>query len=188
LARQYRRKQLLVIFLLAILVASILAIHYGCRLMYPLRYRELVGKYSEMYDLDPLLVMSVIRVESMFRSEAVSPKNAMGLMQITPGTGKWAAEKLKLKDYSDDKLFDPDTNIRIGCWYLAMLHREFGDIDVALAAYNAGSGNVSRWLSDSRYSKTGVTLDAIPFRETKTYVKKVRESFSIYKKLYENEF
>lgn len=170
------------------MIASSLAIHYGYKSMYPLKYREMVEKYSEMYGLDPLLVMSVIRVESMFRPDAVSPKNAVGLMQIMPGTGKWAADKLKLEGYSDNKLFDPDTNIHIGCWYLAMLHKEFGNTDVALAAYNAGSGNVSQWLSDGRYSKTGVTLDIIPFRETESYVKKVKESFKIYKKLYEKEF
>lgn len=156
--------------------------------MYPLKYLETVKAYSDTYGLDPLLVMSVIRVESMFRPEAVSSKNARGLMQITARTGKWAAEKLKFKDYTDEKLFDPDTNIHIGCWYLAFLYREFGDTDLALAAYNAGSGNVSQWLSDGRYSKTGETLNSIPFRETERYLKKVKKSFRIYKTLYENEF
>jgi soluble lytic murein transglycosylase len=179
---------LVVVLLLAVSAVSALAMHQMYRRMYPLKYLEAVKHYSGMYGLDPLLVMSVIRVESMFRPDAVSSKNAIGLMQVTKGTGRWAAEKLGLKDYTDEKLFEPDTNIHIGCWYLASLYREFGDTDLVLAAYNAGSGSVSRWLSDARYSKTGETLDSIPFGETERYVKKVKDSIRIYNRLYENEF
>jgi soluble lytic murein transglycosylase len=174
---------LAVLFILTALLADDAA-----RVMYPLKYRELVKKYSEMYDLDPYLVLSVIKTESGFRHTAVSRKNAMGLMQITRGTGEWSAEKIGLQDFTADMLFDPETNIKIGCWYLSRLYTEFGDTELVLAAYNAGSGNVSRWLNDKELSPTGKTLDKIPFRETEEYLKKVRNSYLIYKKLYENVF
>jgi len=155
---------------------------------YPLKYRDIVEKYSEQYDLDPYLVLAVINVESRFRHDAVSPRNARGLMQITGKTGGWIAGKLQITGFSEEKLFDPQTNIMMGCWYLSTLYHEFGDLDLMLAAYNAGSGNVSQWLKDSRYSANGKSLDQIPFRETEQYLEKVKRNQKIYKRLYKNAF
>ncbi len=171
-----------------VFIAVMLFADDAARVFYPMKYRDLVRKYSERYDLDPYLVLAVIKAESSFRHTAVSRKNARGLMQITEGTGKWSAGKMGLEDYTTDMLFDPETNISIGCWYLSWLYEEFGDTDLVLAAYNAGSGNVTKWLNDRELSPTGRTLDRIPFRETEKYLKKVRNSYMIYKKLYENEF
>ncbi len=180
----------IIIFLLA--AGLIAAVVYSAgrliRFRYPLEYRDIVEKYSEQYDLDPYLVLAVINVESRFRHDAVSPKNARGLMQITGKTGEWIAGKLQIADYSEEKLFDPQTNIMIGCWYLSTLYREFGDLDLMLAAYNAGSGNVSQWLKNSKYSVNGKSLDKIPFRETEQYLVKVKKNLDIYKRLYKNVF
>jgi len=188
LAGKNRIKPIIVAIIVAFLIMTILFADDAARVIYPLKYRDLIRKYSERYNLDPYLVLAVIKAESGFRHTAVSRKNARGLMQITEGTGKWSAEKIGLKDFTADMLFDPEININIGCWYLSRLYGEFGDTDLALAAYNAGSGNVSKWLNDRELSSTGRTLDRIPFKETEKYLKKVRNSYLIYKKLYENEF
>ena len=123
----------------------------------------------------------------LFRSEkAISPKNARGLMQIAPITGKWASEELQLINYSESSLFIPNVNIHIGCWYISKLRKEFnGNLRLMLAAYNGGSGNVKKWLQDPRYSVDGKTLKDIPFKETKEYVEKVSKYYRIYRAIYE---
>ncbi len=174
--------------IIATLILTIFILYNAGRSLYPLKYEELIKEYSEMYDLDPFLVLSVIKVESSFRHNAVSHKNARGLMQITEGTGAWGAERLGMEGFSPEKLYEPEANIHIGCWYLATLYREFGETNLVLAAYNAGSGNVTKWLADPGLSADGKALDRIPFNETEKYIKKVHNSYLIYKKLYENDF
>jgi len=186
-----KNKTKILIALLAILFAlAVVTILPGKaeRAMYPIKYWDYAYEYSKQYDLDPYLVLSVMKVESNFKPDAVSPKNARGLMQITEKTGKWAAEKLKLKDYNVDRLFDPKQNISIGCWYLGALFKQYnGNVDLMLAAYNGGSGNVSAWLQDKNYSSTGKTLEKIPFKETENYVKRVNNCYSIYERLYKKQ-
>lgn len=187
--KRYIKKRLKYIFLFAvIIIMAIFILDNAAMLIYPVKYRDLVQHYSERYDLDPYLVLAIIKVESNFKPKAVSPKKARGLMQISEKTGRWGAEKLQLTDYVSEELFDPEINIYIGCWYLSVLYEEFGDTDLVLAAYNGGSGNVTQWLKDSSLSATGKSLDRIPFKETELYLKKVKNSCEIYKKLYENGF
>lgn len=156
------------------------------REVYPLEYEEYIKKYSKEYSLDPYLVSAVIWTESRFNPKAKSHKSAMGLMQITPQTGTWAADVLKLEGFKVEDLYDVELNIRLGCWYLDRLRSQFGgDMDVALAAYNGGSGNVSKWLKDNRYSRDGKKLDHIPFQETREYVLKVNAVYEQYKNLYD---
>lgn len=156
------------------------------RLVYPLKYEAYVYKYSVQNKLDPYLVFAVIKAESGFDPAALSHKNARGLMQITEKTGSWAARSLKLEQYTMENLYDPEVNIRIGCWYMGRLMKEFNnDVELMIAAYNGGSGNVSDWLKDRNFSQTGLSLEKIPFRETENYVKKVKNYYIIYKRLYE---
>lgn len=155
------------------------------KIIFPLDYKDTVIKYSEENDVDPLFVMSIIKAESNFNKEAKSNKGAMGLMQITPSTGKWIAEKLNEEMFEEDKLFDPDTNIRYGIWYINNLSNQFdGNLNLIIAAYNAGPGSVDKWLNDSNYSQNGEDLDNIPFVETDKYVEKVNFFYNIYKFLY----
>nr|WP_132242047.1 lytic transglycosylase domain-containing protein [Marinisporobacter balticus] len=155
------------------------------KILYPIHYEEIIDKYAIEYNLDPHLIAGIIRTESKFNEKARSSKDARGLMQIAPITGKWASEKLGMENYDEAILFTPDVNIKIGCWYLNKLKEEFGgDLQLMLAAYNGGSGNVNKWLQDTKYSEDGKTLTDIPFAETKAYVKKVIKSYKVYRIVY----
>ncbi|WP_242987580.1 lytic transglycosylase domain-containing protein [Anaerobacterium chartisolvens] len=153
---------------------------------YPIKYKEQVYRYSEKSNVDPHLIFAIIKAESGFDPDAVSRKGARGLMQITIETGCWAADKLKMSEFNEDDLYDPDINIQIGCWYVAWLMKQFNnDTDLVIAAYNGGNGNVSKWLKNKEFSKSGQTLEKIPFKETDRFLKKVKNNYSNYKKLYE---
>ena len=148
---------------------------YGCLFPYPYR------KEIEAGSCDPLLTIAVIRAESGFRANAVSGAGAVGLMQLMPETAEYVRA---MHGYAKGELTDPAYNILLGSAYLSYLLGKYRDIDTALAAYNAGEGNVFLWLKNSDYSDDGITLKAIPFPETAGYVEKINETFKIYKKLY----
>ncbi|NLZ35739.1 lytic transglycosylase domain-containing protein [Clostridium isatidis] len=153
--------------------------------IFPYKYSTYIEKHSEEFNVDPYLVLAMIKAESNFNNKAESKKGAKGLMQIMDSTGEWAAKELGINYFLPSMLFDEDLNIRMGCWYLANLEEEFGDIDLVIAAYNGGSGNVNKWLNDEDFSSDGEKLDYIPFNETKKYVDKVKVYYNIYKYLYE---
>ncbi|MCX8130148.1 MAG: lytic transglycosylase domain-containing protein [Clostridia bacterium] len=156
------------------------------KLSYPMKYQELVNKYAAENDIDPFLVYAIIKAESGFDSDATSKKEARGLMQVTDETGQWGAKHLKIKKFNKKDLYDPDTNIKIGCWYIGWLMKQFDyELDLVIAAYNSGNGNVSKWLKNKEYSKSGNSLEKIPFKETDNYLKKVKNYYNVYKKLYE---
>ncbi len=184
--RKKSKASLILVVLIVCSVFSALGWKFGselCRkLLFPNRYEEFVTRYAADNDLDKYLVMAVIKNESNFVPDAHSGK-ASGLMQLTDETGKWVGEKLGIK-YSDINLNDPQCNIQLGCYYLKYLIDHYDNIDTALAAYNGGMGNVSKWLDDEKYSKDGKTLYNIPFRETREYVKKVNDSWLSYRNMY----
>lgn len=154
--------------------------------MYPITYLQTVIDSANEYNLDPYLVFGVIKTESAFNPDARSHQDAIGLMQITMPTGKWIAEKMKITNFEEKDLYDPQTNIKMGCWYLNNLKNEFNeDTILTLAAYNAGRGNVNKWLKDEKYSKDGKKLKNIPYKETDEYVKKVQVTAEMYRKLYD---
>lgn len=171
-------------FLLLILIIFVGGNYVLKNYMYPYKHKDVIEKYSKEYDLDPYFVLAIIKTESKFKSDARSHKNAIGLMQITEETGKWIAEKMDLKDYTTDKLYEEEYNIKMGCWYLNNLREEFSDTDLVIAAYNAGRGRVSEWLLNSEYSSDGKKLSYIPYAETKSYVDKVNANYKMYERLY----
>ncbi|MBS4537199.1 lytic transglycosylase domain-containing protein [Clostridium sp. D2Q-11] len=178
------RRLIIFIILLTIVIVGFNIKNIG-RIIYPLNYKDYILIYSDKYNIDPNLIASIIDVESNFNEEAVSPKGAIGLMQILPETAKWIAEQNDMKEYEDWMLYKPDINIKMGVWYVDNLLMQFKDLDLALAAYNGGSGNVTKWLQDKKYSEDGKELKDIPFKETKDYVKKVKFKKKIYKFLYD---
>ncbi|MGO1470022.1 MAG: lytic transglycosylase domain-containing protein [Tissierella sp.] len=154
---------------------------------YPLDYKQYIDKYSGENGIDPYLVASIINVESGFDKNAISHKDARGLMQIAEKTGQWGAEELEIKNYKNNSLFDAELNIKIGTWYIKKLEKEFnGKADLILAAYNGGSGNVNKWLEDKKYSKDGKSLEKIPFKETENYLKRVKSNYKTYKRIYKD--
>ena len=168
-------------FLAAILLCLGLSVFFSYR--YPLKYKETIEAHSSAYSVAPKVVAAVINVESGFDSSAVSNKGAVGLMQLLPSTAVWLGHKLG-KTVQSDELFEPSINIQLGTYYIAYLVSYFKNIDLALCAYNAGMGNVKRWLTIEEYSVDGETLRKIPFTETENYLRKVKKNM----KIYENKF
>lgn len=154
--------------------------------LYPLRYEELICEYSKEYNLDEYMVMALIKAESNYIYDAHSGV-ARGLMQITDETALWIAKKLSM-DFSKDDIVSPETNINMGCFYLSYLLDYYkGDEKLALCAYNAGMGNVNKWLKNKKYSNDNKTLDTIPFEETRKYIEKIEKNKEIYISLYKNK-
>ena len=157
------------------------------RAQHPLVYAGLVAEYALAQNLDPALVSAVILCESSFNPEAESRLGARGLMQLMEDTAGWVAHKLDEDDetYSFDLLYDPETNIRFGTWYLGYLSRRFdGDATKIVCAYHAGQGNVDAWLKNPEYSSDGVTLDVIPTQDTAAYASRVLRARDVYRKHY----
>lgn len=147
------------------------------------KYLSVVSEVSERFSVEISLILAVIKVESDFNERAVSGKQALGLMQITANTFEYVCDLYDL-NYNREDIFDVVANVSAGTAYLDYLYKKFGTEKEVLAAYNAGEGNVSLWLSDQRYSKDGKTLEVVPFKETDQYIKKV----GFYKDCYYKRF
>ncbi len=154
---------------------------------HPRLYMEYVEKYSEEYSVPKSVILSVIKCESDFKSNAVSSAGAVGLMQMMPDTFTWlSSDKLK-ENHAVGMLYDPETNIKYGTYYLSYLHGLFGNWETVYAAYNCGPGQVKEWQEDSRYADANGILRDIPIKETKKYVSRVKKAEALYTKLYFSE-
>jgi soluble lytic murein transglycosylase len=150
---------------------------------YALPLAPSIRRWSASANLDPMLVAALIHQESAFQPEARSGKNAIGLMQLLPTTArKWAGEA-KIR-YARARLTDPDYNIHLGTVYFAALQKQFGSVEAALAAYNAGEDRVASWTSGAPYRETAEFVDSIPFTETRQYVQIITRNADIYRRLY----
>lgn len=153
--------------------------------LYPYDYQDTINFYADRYEVDRNLVASVILAESKFRQDATSVHGARGLMQIMPETGSWIATQIEDDSFSVDKLYNVNMNIKYGTWYLSELQTEFeGNEVLALAAYNAGRGNVYEWMEKYHWDIDFKDYTKIPFPETREYVKRVLENKKHYNKLY----
>ncbi len=168
---------LVCIFSILLLGFMIVIVYYF--VAYPLKYQQQILLYSTQYHLDSALVGSLINVESSFNPQATSSKGARGLMQIMPATGQYIADSLG-QMFDPDNLYNVDTNIQYGCFYLRYLFDKFDNLDLVLASYNAGEGVVSNWLKNKKYSPDGKTLHYIPYSQTAKYLHKVKRSMPIY--------
>lgn len=159
------------------------------KFLYPFPYRTTVENYSARWHVDKFLAIAVMKVESNFQETAHSQSGAIGLMQIMPETAAWIAYQLgeQPEEIVEDikHLHEPETNIRYGTWYLAELEDEFNGNDVlALAAYNAGRGNVRDWMEQNHWNENFSDVDKIPYAETRDYVKRVLHCREKYSELY----
>jgi soluble lytic murein transglycosylase len=153
-------------------------------LRFPIYYSNHVLNYAQRQDIDPSIVFGLIRQESIFNKYAESSVGARGLMQLMPRTGMQIARELKEKWLSDSNLFNPDVNVRYGAFYYKKLLKQFhGHFPLAIAAYNAGAGRVSKWLPSLQSVPADVWIETIPFKETRKYVTSVLSYAIIYQEL-----
>lgn len=148
-----KAKKILIILVIIILIGYIITkiIDITMKRLYPLEYTETVYKYSKEYEVDPLLIFSVIKAESNFKSDGVSTSNAIGLMQLMEKTAEELADKLGINYTDETILYNPDINIQLGTKYISELLEQYnGNYILAVAAYNAGPGNVSKWIQEGK--------------------------------------
>ena len=157
------------------------------RIFYPKLHEEFVSMYSDEYGVDENLVFAVIKAESNFQEDAVSHKDALGLMQIMKETAEDVARKYNIEidfNNSEREILNVQNNIKIGTKYLAVLLEKYKNIEVAVAAYNAGIGTVDNWIEKEIIKSDGSDIENIPYKETNNYVRKILRNYKIYQDLY----
>ena len=154
------------------------------QIVLPVKYKDIIDRYCQEYKLDTELVFALIRQESFFRADAVSPANAYGLMQLLLETARQVAYSHRMKVFRTD-LFDPKINIRLGTEYLRnLLDKYNGKLPLALAAYNAGWERVDQWMNRFGPVKDDEFIEMIPFTETRNYVKNILRNYFYYRFYY----
>ena len=141
------------------------------------RYAKIINEISAEYNVDPSVVFAVAEVESHYNPKAESKVGAIGIMQLMPKTATWIAQCLSIEEFKEEDLYDAQTNIRFGAWYLSYLYTVFKEDWQVFAAYNAGEGVVKNWIEDENFKK-----EDIPYSETAFYVKKVERAAARYAK------
>ena len=184
-----KNKKILII--IAIIVIVIVFLIFAripiIKIMYPRSYEEAVLIYSEKYNVDKNLILALIKAESNFDEDAISNRNAIGLMQLMEETAKDVANRngIELDDENiKEELRDVYKNIEIGTAYIASLLEQYENTEVALAAYNAGIGTVDNWIEKGIIKKDGTDIENIPYKETNYYVRKILRDYEIYQELY----
>ncbi len=172
-------------FILTIIIITIIIICLNkpmLKFIYQKDYEEYVNKYSKEYGVEENLIYALIKVESNFNPNAISKKNAQGLMQLMYDTAQEISDKDGIK-LTQDSILEPDTNIKLGTQYIATLIEKYNCIEIALAAYNAGIGNVDKWLKSGIIQSNGSDIENIPYKETNSYVRKIMRDYKIYTQL-----
>ena len=173
-----KKKKILIVFILIAIIFLGNCIYKNVlEYIYKKDYSEYVEKYSQMYNVDENLVYAIIKNESNFNSEAKSSAGAVGLMQIMEETANDVSGELQIQEYN---LYSPNDNIQIGIKYFSYLLDKYKEPSLALAAYNAGLGNVDNWIKKGIIKSDGTDYENIPFKETNTYVRKILRDYKIY--------
>jgi lytic transglycosylase catalytic len=152
--------------------------------VYKLEYTEYVKKYANEYNVDEYLIYAIIKAESNFEPNAESHRGAKGLMQLMYSTAEDISKRIGI-ELNGDNILEPDININLGTKYISMLIQKYNNINLALAAYNAGSGNVDGWIEKGTLKSDGSDIENVPFTETNNYVRKILRDYEIYKNMYE---
>lgn len=176
---------LLIIIVLLLILYKVLNIEEKILLhLYPKKYEEYVYKYSEELNIDPMLTFAIIKTESNFEEKSKSKSGAIGLMQLMESTAEEQAEKLNM-EYTKEMLYNPEINLKLGLNYFNVLLDYYNqNYILAFAAYNAGLGNVQKWINEGTIKENGSDIENIPFKETNMYVRKIIRNYEIYKELY----
>lgn len=186
LFRLLRRLVVLVCIAAVLLMALPLLAREADRLLYPRKYSRQVEQWAAEYELDPLLVYAFIRTESGFDPAATSSVEARGLMQMTEETFIWLRSKIAPDEgLLFANLYDPETSIRFGCYYLHLcMERYNGDVATVAAAYHSGWGTVDALLQMEEHSADGETLQGFPYNQMNHYVKKITSCYARYQRIY----
>lgn len=186
-----RRKIFLKKFItILITIAFILLIIFGgfifiMKQIYPKKYENIVEKYAEEYQIDENMIFALIKAESNFEEDVISNRGAVGLMQLMESTAEEIASNLNYNDFVVEDLKEPEVNIQFGVKYFSELLNHYqNNYLLALTAYNAGIGNVEKWIENEIIQPDGSDIENIPFQETNMYVRKILRDYDIYKKLY----
>ncbi len=153
--------------------------------IYKQEYSEYVNKYAEINEIDPMWIYAIIKVESNFNENATSGSGAKGLMQLMDTTASDIAKELDIQDFKAEMLYNPEINIMLGTKYFDKLLSKYDEnYYLAIAAYNAGIGNVDGWISRGVISSDASNIENIPYRETNLYVRKTVKAYTVYSELY----
>jgi len=181
LDNKIKKLMIVVIIIVGIIITAILINKLTIKILYKKEYSEYVTKYSQEYNVDENLIYALIKAESNFQVDAISNKNALGLMQLMPSTAEEVANKNGIQ-LTEENILEPDVNINIGTKYISTLLEKYECVEIALAAYNAGIGNVNKWIENEIIKADGSDIENIPFKETNTYVRKIMRDYKIYEK------
>lgn len=189
-----RKKRVFAVLLLSFLLLLFYNTNLVGQWLYPIEYKADIQVSAENYRIDPFFIASIIRVETNYRPDQTSKKGAVGLMQIMPETANWIVERAGYSEETMRRLERPDVNIEVGAWYLQSLSQQFDEyflyqskvnqMTLIAAAYNAGPGNVQKWLESGTWDGKYETLDRVPFGETRHYVQRVVYYYNKYVKFY----
>lgn len=173
------------IFIMILLFGILKIQNYILKKVYKTDYSEYVYKYSKENDIDPLLTFAIIKAESNFKRNIKSKSGAIGLMQLMESTATEEANEVGEEIIVTESLYNPEMNIRIGTKYFAKLMKKYNqNYLLALAAYNAGIGNVDSWIKEGIIKEDASDIENIPFKETNNYVRKIVRDYKIYQELY----
>lgn len=187
-----KRRAILIIAIIIILLLIVFRVWKAqnviLRQFYPMLYKTQVEKYAKEYDIDKLYIYAIIKAESNFNEKANSQSGAKGLMQIMDSTAKDIAKTIGINNEEEFDLYNPSINIMLGTKYFSDLLKEYnGNIDLALAAYNAGKGNIKKWIENGIIKADGSDIENIPYKETNMYVRKIKQNYKMYQDLYKGK-
>ncbi len=155
------------------------------RLAFPMPFRACVEQYSRAQGLDPFLVSALIRQESEFNPKVISRANAYGLMQLLPSTGRQLARHFRIRRFNANQLLAADRNVQLGTYFFHDLLNSFdGQVELALASYNAGPGRAKLWRTWGPFREQAEFIETVPFHETRGYIQIVLRNADVYRRLY----
>ena len=187
--RKLKNKKILIVGIIVLMIIVFLVVFKDkiLKIIYPKTYKEIVSVYADKYNVDENIIFSVIKAESNFENNAVSHKDALGLMQIMEETAKDVATKYDINidlNNTEQEILNVQNNINIGTKYLSVLIEKYQNIELAVAAYNAGTGTVDKWIEKGTIKEDGSDIENIPYKETNNYVRKILRNYNVYEELY----
>lgn len=184
-----RKKRVFALLLICFVLVLFMNSSFIGRKLYPIYFQQEIKQSAAKYNIDPFLIAAIIRVETNYKHHLESSKGALGLMQLMPDTAEWIVESTNLGPHTQEDLLKVDININLGSWYLSWLTKHYnGNLIYAIAAYNAGQGNVNKWKQNEVWDGSQEHIDQIPFGETRHYVHRVIYYYEKYTKLYSEQW